>query len=78
MGLFSSKKPKPTKTAESPNLRRHLVREALNLGMKWHAGDPDGDDFDAARTRYHQALKKCSPAEVTAVEAALERNGYQP
>lgn len=78
MGLFSSKKPKPTKTAESPNLRRHLVREALNLGMKWHAGDPDGDDFAANRTRYHQALKKCSPAEVTAVEAALERNGYQP
>lgn len=78
MGLFSSKKPKPTKTAESPNLRRHLVREALNLGMKWHAGDPDGDDFAANRTRYHQALKKCTREEVAYVEDALERNGYQP
>lgn len=75
MGLFSSKK---TKQVESPPVRRDLVREALKLGMKWHGGDPDGDDFEANRDRYYRALNKCTRAEADHVEAALERHGYQP
>jgi len=78
VGLFSSKKTKQTTPAETPPLRRDLVREALNLGMKWHGGDPDGDDFEANRNRYYRALKTCTPAETDYVEAALERHGYPP
>ena len=73
MGLSSSKKTKQTTPAETPPLRRDLVREALNLGMKWH-----GDDFEANRDRYYQALNKCTPAEVAYVEDALLRHGYPP
>lgn len=78
MGLFSSKKAKQTKETEGPPLRRDLVREALRLGMTWHGGDPDGDDFEANRNRYYRALNRCTRAEVDYVEAALERHGYPP
>lgn len=75
MGLFSSKK---SNAPAPPPVRRDLAREALKLGMKWHAGDPDGDDFVADRNRYYRALKSCTPAEVDYVEAALEQHGYAP
>jgi hypothetical protein len=75
MGWFSSKK---TPSPDPPPLRRHLVRDALKLGMKWYGGDPDGDDFTANRDRYYQALKQCTEAEIAHVEAALERHGYPP
>jgi len=75
MGLFSSKKSKPS--AAQP-IRRDRARNALNLGMVWYGGDPDGDAFVANRNRYYRALKGCTPAEVEYVEDALRRNGYQP
>ncbi|MEU4576586.1 hypothetical protein [Nonomuraea sp. NPDC023979] len=78
MGLFSSKKTAQPAQSEGPPLRRGLVRDALNLGMKWYGGDPDGDDFVANRNRYHRALAKCTPAEADYVEAALSRNDYKP
>lgn len=78
MGLFSSKKTKQTTPPKDPPVRRDLVRTALQLGMDWYGGDPDGDDFEANRNRYYRALKKCNRAEVDYVEAALERHGYPP
>ncbi|MFF0864131.1 hypothetical protein ACFYUV_20400 [Nonomuraea sp. NPDC003560] len=75
MGLFSSKK---SNAPDPPPVRPDLVREALTAGMKWLAGDPDGDDFVANRDRYYRALKGSTQAEVDFVEAALERHGYQP
>ncbi|MEV6036064.1 hypothetical protein AB0L65_33255 [Nonomuraea sp. NPDC052116] len=75
MGWFSSKK---TSSPGPPPIRRDLVREALKLGMEWYGGDPDGDDFEANRDRYYQALAKSTQAEIDYVEAALERHGYPP
>lgn len=75
MGLFSSKK---ASNPAPPPVRRDKVQAALNLGMKWYGGDPDGDDFVANRDRYYRALQSCTQAEVDYVEAALVRHGYPP
>ncbi|MEV0994681.1 hypothetical protein [Nonomuraea sp. NPDC050202] len=74
MGLFGSRRaPDPP-----PPVRRDQVRAALQLGMTWYGGDPDGEDFVANRNRYYQALKQCTKAEIDYVEDALERHGYPP
>jgi hypothetical protein len=62
VGLFSSKKTKQTTPAETPPLRRDVVRAALK----------------ANRDRYYRTLNKCTPAEVAYVEDALKRHGYPP
>ncbi|MET8985795.1 hypothetical protein ABZW49_10140 [Nonomuraea wenchangensis] len=73
--MFGRKK---TSAPDPPPVRRDQVLAALNLGMKWYEGDPDGDDSVAKRDRYYRALEQCTPAEVAYVEAALERHGYPP
>ncbi|MFI7126025.1 hypothetical protein ACIBQ1_10045 [Nonomuraea sp. NPDC050153] len=75
MGWFSNKK---TSSPDPPPMRRDHVHKLLKLGMEWYGGDPDGDDFEANRDRYYQALKGCTRAEVDYVEDALERHGYPP